>query len=429
MKRLWILLAAGMFLVSGSFAARAGEIDLLLQKLVEKGVLSAGEAQTIATETKEDIKKQIAQGKNEALPQWIQNIKLSGDFRLRYQYDHAKKLTPKSTQTNDESRGRIRARVGIDAKVNDKITVGVGLATGSTDTTSKDAARSGNQTLGGGFAKKAIDLDYAYVQYTPISWASVIAGRMKNPLWEPSDLIWDTNIRPEGGLVKLEKNLTANTQIFATLGALIVDESATMGADPTMLVTQAGVKQSFGEKVTVKGALEYYETLNAKGKKLPGTTGTNTNVGGNLTHDFSDLAPMVEVAFNDLFKPIHLDIPYFAFYGEFVDNLNSLVKNRNTGFILGNRFGYEKIEKWADWQLNLNYAMLGKDATLDTLPNADRYGGKTGLRAYQSAFNYGLGKNTWLTLCYYYAYQLKGNFGVTQSKPASVVQVDWNVKF
>ena len=305
MKRLWILLAAGMFLVSGSFAARAGEIDLLLQKLVEKGVLSAGEAQTIATETKEDIKKQIAQGKNEALPQWIQNIKLSGDFRLRYQYDHAKKLTPKSTQTNDESRGRIRARVGIDAKVNDKITVGVGLATGSTDTTSKDAARSGNQTLGGGFAKKAIDLDYAYVQYTPISWASVIANRMKNPLWEPSDLIWDTNIRPEGGLVKLEKNLTANTQIFATLGALIVDESATMGADPTMLVTQAGVKQSFGEKVTVKGALEYYETLNAKGKKLPGTTGTNTNVGGNLTHDFSDLAPMVEVAFNDLFKPIH----------------------------------------------------------------------------------------------------------------------------
>jgi len=206
---------------AGSLSARAGEIDQLLQKLVDKGVLTAGEAQTIATETKEEIKKQNVQGKNEAIPQWIQNIKLSGDFRLLYQYDHSKKLTSSKTQTNEESRGRIRARVGLDAKVNDQITVGVGIATGSTDTTSKDASRSGNVTLAGGFAKKTIDLDYAYVQYAPTSWATIIAGRMRNPLWEPSDFIWDGNIRPEGGVVKLDKNISM--KINKELGKLKED--------------------------------------------------------------------------------------------------------------------------------------------------------------------------------------------------------------
>ena len=34
----------------------ACEIDLLLQKLVDKGVLTAGEAQQIGTETKEQVK-------------------------------------------------------------------------------------------------------------------------------------------------------------------------------------------------------------------------------------------------------------------------------------------------------------------------------------------------------------------------------------
>jgi len=432
MRRLWIFLVTGTLLVTGSLSARAGEIDQLLQKLVDKGVLTAGEAQTIATETKEEIKKQNVQGKNEAIPQWIQNIKLSGDFRLRYQYDHAKKLTSSKTQTNDESRGRIRARVGLDAKVNDQITVGVGIATGSTDTTSKDASRSGNVTLAGGFAKKTIDLDYAYVQYAPTSWATIIAGRMRNPLWEPSDFIWDGNIRPEGGVVKLDKNITDKTELFMIAGGLIVDESAAMGADPTMIVIESGVKQAVTDNISFKGAVSYYGTMNARGKKLPGTVSTNTVTSaatGALKYEYDDLAPMVEIGFKDLFAPVHLDLPYFGLYGEFVDNVNSDIKVRKTGFIVGNKFGAEKIDKWADWQVDLNYAMLGKDAILDILPNADRYGGKTGIRAYRTSYNFGLGKNNWLTLCYYHANQLPGNFGVKQTKPASVVQVDWNVKF
>ena len=431
MKRLWILLAAGIFLVTGSFVARAGEIDLLLQKLVEKGVLSAGEAQTIATETKEELKKQNAQGKNESIPQWIQNIKLKGDFRVRYQYDHAKKLVSSKTQTNDESRGRIRMRLGVESKINDKINVGIGLATGyNSDVTNKDGSRSPNQTMTDGFTKKAIGLDYAYLQYTPAPWAAIILGRMKNPLWEPGDLIWDTDISPEGGVVKLNKKIGKSTELFATTGVFILDEGTTgFGADPTMFMMQDGVTQQFGEKVAFKAAVSYYETMNVKGKKMDGTVSTNTNVGGNLPHEFQNVAPTVELSVKDMLKPINVDLPYFALFGEYVKNMNHLVKVRNSGFMFGTRFGDEKVEAWRNWQVRLNYAMLGKDAILDILPDSDRYGGKTGIRAYEAMLDFGLGKNTWLGLDYYYGYQIKGNFGATQSKPASVMQVDWNVKF
>lgn len=169
--------------------------------------------------------------------------------------------------------------------------------------------------------------------------------------------------------------------------------------------------------------------MNVKGKKMDGTVSTNTNVGGNLAHEFQNVTPAVELSFKDPLKSFNVDLPCFALFGEYVRNINHLVKVRNSGFMFGAKFGAEKVEKWADWQVRLNYAMLGKDSILDILPDSDRYGGKTGIRSCEAMFDFGLGKNTWLGLDYYYGWQLKGNFGVTQSKPASVVQVDWNVKF
>ncbi|MCX7661816.1 MAG: hypothetical protein N2Z79_03935, partial [Candidatus Omnitrophica bacterium] len=62
MRRILKLIFSGsliMFMVSS--ICFAGEIDLLLQKLVEKGIFTPGEAQQIKTETQEQIKKEIAE--------------------------------------------------------------------------------------------------------------------------------------------------------------------------------------------------------------------------------------------------------------------------------------------------------------------------------------------------------------------------------
>jgi hypothetical protein len=425
----WKVFVSFLALVFLSNIAFAGEIDILLQKLVEKGVLTPGEAQQIGTETKEEVKKEIAQGTYSSLPSWVQNTKLKGDFRLRYQYDHAKVLPP-TTNTMDTQRARIRARLGLESKVNDKLKVGIGLATGLNDgisTSNKDSSRSPNQTLANGFAKKPISLDYAYAEYTPLPYATFIGGRFKNPLWEPGDLIWDTDINPEGGAIKLSKKLGANTELFFNSGVLIVDEGGDQ-RDPTMFVMQPGIVQAFTDTISLKGAVSYYGTSKMIGKTLDGTTGTNTlSPKGGLLYEYRDVTPAVELGIKEPLKMIGLDLPYFALFGEYVDNV-ALSKN-NSGYMLGFKLGAQNVEKWADWQARYNYAVLEKDSILDILPDSDRYNGKTGMKAHEFMFDWGLGKNTWLGLDYYYAEQLKGNFGSTQSKPAQVLQLDWNLKF
>ncbi|MDD5004900.1 MAG: putative porin [Candidatus Omnitrophica bacterium] len=415
----------------------AGEVDILLQKLVEKGILTPGEAQQIGTETKEQVKKEIAKGTYSSLPSWVQNTKLKGDFRLRYQLDHAKTLASGSgtTTTNNRNQARIRLRLGLESKVNDKILVGVGLATGKDDasTIDKDQARSTNQSLGNGFSKHPVTLDYAFVQYSPVSWATIIGGKFKNPLWEPGDLIWDTDINPEGAAVKLTKKLNSKIDLFLTPGIFIIDEYSDEGEDPIMGIMQAGITSQFTDTVSLKTAVSYYDAANVKDLTLDGTTGTNSNTtsstSGKLLYGYQNIIPAVELTIKEPFKKLGLSLPYLALFGEFVDNVSSSVKQDNTGYMVGLKFGAEKIEKWADWQVRYNYAMLGRDAILDILPDSDRYGGKTGMRSHELMFDWGLGKNTWLGLDYYYGWQLKGNFGSQQSKPASVIQVDWNVKF
>ena len=255
--------------------AAAGEMDLLLQKLVEKGVLTAGEAQQIATETREQVKKEIAQGKNESLPQWIQTTKIKGDFRLRYQYDHS---TGTSLYRN---RGRVRLRLGVESKPNDKLLVGVGLATGLSDG-STDAARSTNVTFEKGFSKKPIALDYAFAQYTPFKEVAIIGGKMKNPFWEPGDLIWDTDINPEGGALQLTKKLNNKVSLFSNLSAFVVGEGGTSNDDPMLSVFQGGAKVDLTDSIALKSAFSYYMSSNFRGATLSGTTGTNTLAGGGL---------------------------------------------------------------------------------------------------------------------------------------------------
>jgi len=432
----WKFFVSFLVLIFISKVAFAGEIDILVQKLVDKGILTPGEAQQIVTETKEEVKKEIAKGTHSSLPSWVQNTKLKGDFRLRYQYDHAKVLANSATnKTGDQNRARIRARLGLESKVNDKLLVGIGIATGKSDA-SGDAARSTNITLGGdgGFGKDPISLDYAFLQYSPTPWSTVVGGKFKNPLWEPGDLIWDTDINPEGGAIKLSNTkLLPNTELFMNAGVLLVENKNSWSADPTLFAVQPGIVYNFTDKIQLKGALSYYDFTGARGKVLSGSSGTNSGASTGLWYSYRNVVPAVELGVKEPLKFLNLDLPYLGLFGEYVQNValksNSNTGDNNTGYMLGLKFGAEKVEKWADWQVKYNYATLERDAILDILPDSDRYGGKTGMRSHELGVDWGLGKNTWISIDGYYGWQLKGNFGSSQSKPASVLQVDWNLKF
>lgn len=424
-----IVFSVSLVLILGINSIYAGEIDILLQKLVQKGVLTDDEARQIADETKEQVKKETAQNASSSVPAWVQNTKFKGDFRLRYQYDHTKRL-PATTGATDTNRARIRLRLGLESKINDKLLLGIGVSTGKNDSAAidKDTARGINQTLGNGFSKHVISFNYAFAQYSPFTWADVLGGKFRNPLWEPCGFIWDTDINPEGAALKLSNKLDSRAETFLNTGFFIIDEGG-YAADPAMYVFQPGIKTQITDKASLKAAVSYYGFSGIKGKQLDGTTGTNSNSAGALTKNYKNIAPALELGIKEPLKILKINTPYLGVFAEYVKNIDSSAKDRDTGYVYGFSTGNEKIEKWADWQFRYNYAMLGKDSILDILPDSDYYGGKTGMRAHRGTFDWGLGKNTWLCLFYSYGWQLPGNFGQTQTKPETSVKADWNMKF
>jgi len=66
--RMWAVI--GLLVGGCAGLACAGEMDLLLQKLVDKGILNDGEAQQILSETKEEMQKQVQTGIKDTAHGW-----------------------------------------------------------------------------------------------------------------------------------------------------------------------------------------------------------------------------------------------------------------------------------------------------------------------------------------------------------------------
>src|SRR5208283_5454660 len=89
MKKIVLTLAAGIiFAWQGVGLAATSAVDTLIQKLEDKGILTDQDAQQIKGEMAADQQaSQAAQTTTfkSLLPDWINNIKITGDFRLRDQ--------------------------------------------------------------------------------------------------------------------------------------------------------------------------------------------------------------------------------------------------------------------------------------------------------------------------------------------------------
>jgi len=439
MKKLAVIsvMLCFMCMVAGVSISQAGEIDLLLQKLVDKGVLSGAEAQQVKTETQEQVKKEIAQGKFSSLPAWVMNTKLKGDLRLRFQDLHEQ---TSGNNTKNTTVGRVRMRLGLDSKVNDKINVGVGIATNA-DGDPRSTNVSFGAKDGGDSSKMGIRLDYAYAKYAPTPWLTLVGGKMLLPdvLWEPTDLIWDTDITPEGGVIGFNKTLNPKTSVFMKAGALVLvaDTSAVSGS--MAYLVQPGINYAINDNLSLKGALtyEYFQTQGSNPSSF--SKGDNTRDGtspiltSQYAYNYSIINPALELTIKQPFAAIGLNVESLKFFGEYVNNF--AVSEKNAGYSLGFQFGNEKIEKWGDWQIKYIYAMLGKDSVPDILPDSDRYGGQTGIRSHEGIISYGLGKNVSIGFDIYRSWAINGKHlsssasGVTGAKPETLMQFDLNMKF
>jgi hypothetical protein len=393
----------------------AGEIDVLLQKLVDKGILSSTEASDIKKETQTQVKKELESAQSYAVPKWVQSIKVKGDVRTRYQYEK------KEMSSSPRHRGRVRARLAATANIADDIEAGIGLASGGAD------PRSTNQSFQDTFQTPDIRLDYAYGQWkTPVKGLKVIAGKFgfKDYLWVPTDLLWDGDINPEGGSFNYKTALLDNVDLWINGGVWVMDELS--GArDPFMKYIQSGLGFKEGG-LDSKFAVTFYEPRNVRFGTLDNSASSNTMVGGKLQSSYRSVAFGSEVGYKELFGglPFKLD-ERIAIFGEYVMNLDDeIIKDNLSGHAFGFRFGHGKVDKPGSWQFRYIKAKLGKDAFLDTFPDSDRFGGETGIESHEGIFEYALKKNVTLGLDFYKSWRI----GSPDNKDR-LVQADVTFKF
>jgi len=416
-KYIIIICITVLLLTSLKTAARAvTEMEILVDKLVEKGILTPADGDKIIRESQSEAKKQqesvIKEAKTKILPDWVQKTKLIGDFRLRYQWED-------KDDSDQRNRFRFRARLALETKIAETLKFTFGIASGPSD------PRSTNQTMNDVFSHKQLNIDLANGAWTPYEWATLLGGKMKNPVYTVDQLIWDNDIRPEGVAAQFNRKFNDDVSGFLNAGVFILGENSVSNNNPYMFVIQPGIDWRITECVKLKYALGWTDIPNIEGKpQLAYSAKTNTyekDAAGKdiYKYGYNLLTMTGELGFKN---PLHNMVNYAALFGEFTHN--TAVSRNNNGFMTGFYFGDEKVTDKKQWQFRYSFRRLEANADLDVLPDSDFYGGATGAYGHKATFQFGLMKNVWYEMNYYRTELIS-----SPEKPENVLQTDLNFKF
>lgn len=291
--------------------------DALINKLEQKGILSADEAKDLRAEDAQSTTNLLNQlpASKWKLADSIKSIGLYGDFRLRYEYrgvDNAAGIYP---NTFYRERMRYALRVGLRGDLYDDFSYGVRVETANNprspwntfgnNTTSGSATPSDKNTSG-------LYIGQAFLNWHPESWYEMTAGRMPMPLYT-TPMVWDSDINPEGAFEKL-KYTVGNVDLFADFAQFDYQDPSSanrgLSSDVFVLAWQAGATAHVNQDMFFKMAPVVY-TYTASGTTGSGLgqtfvgqgspTGTNPGVPGGASQQ-----ALNQVGINDL---LILEIP------------------------------------------------------------------------------------------------------------------------
>jgi len=469
-------------------AADLNADEKMVGKMVDDKVRVQYVPQIVKNEMKEEIKKEVMAklnykaGERLGLPDWIDRLQWEGDLRLRYQSTQFPDGNPNlaafrtannvvlNNTTEDRDRARVRARLGVNIKVNDWLNGGLRMTTGAIND-----PISANETLQGVSGKYELNLDRVFLKTNITPELSVVGGRFENP-WFSTDLVWDPDLAFDGLAASYKPKFNDSWSAFATAGLFSIDEVESSefnkAADKWLFAAQTGIKWTSANKSSVKLGLSLYEFDNIEGI----TNGINVGpdapyngtsaparTKGNSTFDLNqggicsnasgqpvqcdplygyvskfrelNLTGQVDIA---TFSPVHITLT-----GDYVRNLGfdrNEIQNR-TGIVSGllpeeNVDAYQvrldvgmpTTEKLHDWQVFTAYKHIEADAVVDTFTDSDFYQRGTNVKGWILGGSYGLGKNTWLQARWFSADEIAPRGGL-DPLGIDVLLLDLNTKF
>lgn len=402
-KLTWAAAIAGTIAaIGGASSASAQSSDHLIDKLVDKGVLTLDEAKELRKETDKDFTHAYAA--KSGMPEWVTALKIGGDFRGRYEG-----FWSENPNSIDQNRFRYRLRFGLTALMLENFEVGLRLGSGDIDNANGlvngTDPISNNQTLQNNASKKGIFIDLAYGTWhalnSPRMSADLTIGKMMNP-FVFSPMVFDYDYTPEGGAAQFAFRLNDDPSkaqaLKANLGAFVLDENRT-GADPYLLGAQlrwdgkfmpegknTGLSATAGIAfLSVQDAQALTAVPDINRGNAPAASAVKFNpivVDGALTYTL------------DSFFLYNAPFP-ITLAGEYLNN--PAVSQRNQAYSVGITFG--KAGKPRAWQLSYTWRSLEANSWYEEFVDSDfgafwptatsgRYGAGTNVKGHIAQFQY-----------------------------------------
>jgi len=294
---------------------------------------------------------------------WADKIKVKGDLRYRFEW-YGKEVYDGDNLLSDtldaRYRNRVRARLGIVAKPEDNLEIGLRLATGSDDPAST------NQTFDGAFTTKGFHLDRAYFAWKPVDGLWLAGGKM-SPRWQKAtSAFWDGDLAVEGLALGWNGDFNAVSP-FVSLNYLWVDEINKSPDDVMLYLGQAGANFKLGGAKLMLGAGYFtYTNIVGHGMLYDDDFGNSTvepitdsipvvDTLGDTTWTYTYGAPEYETGY-DVIQPsarFSFKVGEFpiSLHGDVVYNL--AVDEDNLGYVVGIKLS--KAKKPESFKVSANY--------------------------------------------------------------------------
>jgi hypothetical protein len=380
--------AAAVAALAGSASLQAQSADALIDKLVDKGILTVKEAKDLREESDKDFSK--AYQAKSGMSDWVTSLKFNGDFRGRFEQNSAD-----NAEYTDRNRYRMRFRLGMTASLWDNFDVGLRLATGNPATANGNLVGglpiTANQDLNSLESRKFIWVDAAYAKWNAISSPNgsltAMLGKFDNP-FQLSPMVWDADIVPEGAAITFSLAPIERHTIKGIAGFFVMDElnqrvGAIPGLDPNSdpyvygaqlieeskwtdkFETSIGVAAfNIADKESLTGQTEPYYNSGSTRKALPGLAAT---LAGPLKYDMNPIIGSFAATYKLDSMPLYPDKFPIKVHGEYM--YNPAAPDNNSGWRAGLTLG--KAGKKKTWEINYRYQFLEADAWFDALVDDD----------------------------------------------------------
>ena len=372
-------LFTGAVLLTLGTRAHAQSADALIDKLVEKGILTEREAQDLRDESDKNFTSafQTKMG----MPDWVTGYKISGDFRGRYE-DYSSYNSAMLSRT----RIRYRLRFGITVNMLDNLETGFRLGSGDVAKGYNTATPlSDSSTFQNDFSKKDIFIDTAYGKWTMMNsggWlVSATIGKMDTP-FSFTPMVFDQDLTPEGGVIQSAWNINDKQSLSLNGGVFVLNENPVSSHDPFLYGGQFLWNAKWTDKLATTLGFGGFQIISADQLTTANVPQINE---GNTMVPFQPLVPVgapLEYVLQDKFAPVIADasvtytLDTFPLYkgafpltasAEYMNNTST--SQNNQGYWVGFQFG--KAGTKGTWDICYRYEYLESDAWYDQLVDDD----------------------------------------------------------